>query len=305
MTVRGPIDPARMGVTLPHEHFFSTFGAEAAERPSYDIPKLLDTVLPYAARIRKLGCGTVADCTAAYFGRDPRILKTISERTGLHILTNTGYYGAAKERYIPEHAYKETAQAIAARWLAEWRDGIDGSGIRPGFIKLGLNPGPLPKINRKLLEAAAQVHLETGLPIMVHTGDNVEAAGQQLAVIREAGVSPGAWTWVHAYAVKDVPGLAAAARLGAWLGFDGLDASTVARHLELLKEMRRAGLLDRVLLSHDGNAFRVDGRPPRLFETLWTELLPAMRRAGFSEAEIHKLTVENPREALAIRVRRT
>ncbi len=304
MTVRGPIDPARMGVTLPHEHFFSTFGAPASEKASYDIPKVLDAVVPYAESVKRLGCRTIADCTAAYFGRDPRLLKIISERTGLNVLTNTGYYGSANERYIPDRAYKESAAALAARFLKEWRDGIEDSGIRPGFIKLGINSGELPAINRKLLQAAARTHLESGLTIAVHTGDNVEAASQQIAVLKDEGVSPQAWIWVHAHAVKDTPALVAAAKMGAWLEFDGLEPSNVDLHLNQVKAMRNAGVLGRVLLSHDGNSFRVDGRPPRPYDALWNGLLPALRRADFSEREIHGLVVDNPREALTIRVRK-
>ncbi len=304
MTVRGPIDPARIGVTLPHEHFFSTFGAPAEKKPSYDIPKVLAAVVPYAETVKKLGCDTIADCTTAYFGRNPSLLKTISERTGLNVLTNTGYYGAANERYIPDHAYKETADALAARWLREWRDGIEDSGVRPGFIKLGINSGELPAINRKLLQAAARTHVESGLTIAVHTGDNVEAAGQQIAILKDEGVSPKAWIWVHAHAVKDTPALVAAAKMGAWLEFDGLEASNVALHLNQVKAMREARMLGHVLLSHDGNSFRVDGRPPRPYDALWNGLLPALRRADFSEREIRQLIVDNPREALTVRIRK-
>ena len=60
------------------------------------------------------------------------LLRRLSEATGLHILTNTGYYGAANDIAIPKHAYDETAAQIAARWTAEARDGIEGTGIRPG-----------------------------------------------------------------------------------------------------------------------------------------------------------------------------
>ena len=82
MTVTGPIDPEAMGTALPHEHIMSIFGGEPDYRPSYDVPKLLDTVLPYLESIKKLGCETIADCTAAYFGRAPLLLRQIAERTG-------------------------------------------------------------------------------------------------------------------------------------------------------------------------------------------------------------------------------
>src|SRR5450759_268627 len=78
MTVRGPVDPTKMGVMLVHEHLFSNFGEEPAEPPVYDREKLLAAVVPYAASVKRLGCGAVADGTTAWFGRDPLLLRTIS-----------------------------------------------------------------------------------------------------------------------------------------------------------------------------------------------------------------------------------
>ena len=99
-------------------------------------------MLPYLKHLKSLGCQTIADCTAAYFGRQPSLLKSLSEESGIHILTNTGYYGAADDRYVPEHAFRETAGQLANRWIKEWEDGIDDTGIRPGFIKLAVDGGP-------------------------------------------------------------------------------------------------------------------------------------------------------------------
>jgi phosphotriesterase-related protein len=63
-------------------------------------------VVPILKRVKDLGCRALFDCTAAYFGRDVRLLRKVSEQTGLHIITNTGYYGAADDRYVPPHALR-------------------------------------------------------------------------------------------------------------------------------------------------------------------------------------------------------
>jgi phosphotriesterase-related protein len=119
--------------------------------------------------VKALGCRALFDCTAAYFGRDVRLLRKVSEQTGLHIITNTGYYGAANDRYVPPHAFEETAEQLAGRWVKEWKEGIDGTGIRPGFVKLAVDAGPLSEIDAKLLRAGALTHLATGLTLAVHT----------------------------------------------------------------------------------------------------------------------------------------
>jgi hypothetical protein len=43
------------------------------------------------------------------------VLKRLAQETGLHIVTNTGYYGGANDRFVPKHAYNETADQVAAR----------------------------------------------------------------------------------------------------------------------------------------------------------------------------------------------
>lgn len=306
MTVRGPVAPDALGVMLPHEHFFSNFGEDPAEPPHYDETALLEEVVPYARRVKELGCGAVADATAAWFGRSPRLLRIISEKSGLHILTNTGYYGAASDRYVPRHAFEEDAPRLAARWVREWRGGIAGTGIRPGFIKTGVDSGPLSEIDAKLVRAAALTHRETGLTIAAHTGGNPEAAMQQMAILREEGISPQAWIWVHANQVKtgEEDALEKAAGAGAWISLDGLDETTLERHLELVLRLRARGHLERLLLSHDGNSFRAGGKQPmRAFTLLFERFLPELRRAGLREEEIRRLTQDNPARAFTVRRR--
>ncbi|MBI5283104.1 MAG: phosphotriesterase [Candidatus Solibacter usitatus] len=302
MTVRGLAAVSTLGLMLPHEHLFSMFGEEPAEHAQYDSDALLAAVVPYLKSVQKLGCATIVDATAAYFGRAPRILRTVSEMTGLHLVTNTGYYGAANDRYVPKFAFDESADQLAARWIREAREGIGASGIRPGFIKLGVDAGPLSAIDRKLIVAGARAHRATGLVIAVHTGDNAAAVEQQLAILKAEGVSTASWIWVHANQCKDDAAVLAAASQGAWISLDGLDPTTLERHLALCLSLRQQGKLSQVLLSHDGNSFRAGGkRPMRPYTELFTGLLPRLRSASFSQDEIRMLTVENPGRAFAVR----
>lgn len=306
MTVTGSVAPEALGTTLPHEHVASRFGVPPEQRPTYDVAALFETVVPALERIQKLGCDTVACATAAYFGRDALILKQLAQRTGVQIITNTGYYGAADDRYVPEHAYDERAEELAARWLEEWRDGVNKTGIRPGFIKTAVDDpegdAPLSEIDRKLVRAAALTHRESGLPIAVHTGGNVAGARDELAILEEEGVAPEAWIWVHAQNVDDPSVLVDAAERGAWIELDNIEPDTVERHIQLVRRMKRRDLLGRVLLSHDGNTFPIEKWSPRPYDTLFTDFIPALREAGFSGAEVRRLVAENPQRAFTLRV---
>lgn len=304
MTVRGPIAPTELGTALPHEHILSRFGEPPARHPDYQLSNLFDTVVPILEQLKSLGCDAIMDCTAAYFGRAPLVMHRLAELTGLHLLTNTGYYGAVDDRYVPDHTYDETAAEIADRWVTEWTEGLEGTGIRPGFIKTAVDGGPLSDIDRRLVRAAAKTHAETGLTIAVHTSDNVPAAQEQLSVLEEEGVQPSAWIWVHAQNVDDLDALARAASRGAWIEFDGLaPGDAIDRHLRLVRAMRDRDLLDRVLLSHDGSSYPPEGTEPRPMDTLFQSFSSTLRSAGFSESEIRTLTVDNPRRAFTVRVR--
>lgn len=303
MTVTGPLASGEAGTILPHEHVMSIFGGDPVYRVKYDEEKLFETVVPYLKSLGDLGCDMVADCTAAWFGRAPVLLKEISEKTGVRILTNTGYYGAANDKYVPKHAMKETAGAIAGHWVTEWKEGIDGTAIRPGFMKIGVDSGPLSEIDAKLVRAAAIAHGETGLVMAVHTGGNPESASQQLDILKSEGVSPEAWIWVHANKVEDPDDLLRAADSGAWIELDGIAEEAVEDHLKLVALMKEHGHLKRTLLSHDGNSFRYGGRPPKPYGSLFTHFLPALKQAGYTESDFRQLVSANPANAFTIRKR--
>jgi phosphotriesterase-related protein len=303
-TVRGPIAADALGLTLPHEHVLVDFvGADRVSPSRYDADAAFRKVLPHLEEIYRLGVRTLVECTPAYLGRDVRLLRRLSEASRLHILTNTGYYGAADDKFLPPHAFTETADQLSARWTAEARDGIEGSGVLPSFMKIGVDAGPLSAVDEKLVRAAARTHRATGLPIYSHTGDGV-AALAQLAVLEDERVALDGFIWVHAQNERDSAVHLAAARRGAWVAFDGLGARNVDRYVAVTIAMRDAGLLDRLLVSHDAGWYRVGepgGGEYRPHTDLFTHLLPALRARGLSETDIARLTTTNPRTALTTR----
>jgi len=302
--VTGPIAADRLGLTLMHEHVLVDFIGAAEVSPSrYDADAVFKAVLPHLRQARTLGCETLVECTPAYLGRDPRLLKRLSEASGVHILSNTGYYGAAKDKHLPAHAFGETAEQLAARWVGEWERGIDGTGIKPAFMKIGVDESPLSPIDARLVRAAALAHRKTGLPIASHTTTGA-AAFEELDLLEAAAVPLSAFIWVHAHAERDETFHARAARRDAWVEFDGISPASVARHVALVGRMKAEGLLGHVLVSHDAGWYRV-GEPGggefRPYDTLFTEFVPALKASGFGEGEIHTLLVDNPRRALGVR----
>jgi hypothetical protein len=128
-TVSGPINAAQLGLTLMHEHVVVDFiGASQVSASRYDADVVFRRALPHLQRVKALGGATLVECTPAYLGRNPRLLRRLSDASGLYILSNTGYYGANHDKHLPPHAFAESAEQLAARWIREWEHGIDDTG---------------------------------------------------------------------------------------------------------------------------------------------------------------------------------
>jgi phosphotriesterase-related protein len=307
ITVNGEIPAGQMGLSLIHEHVMVDFiGAAKVSPDRYKREEVYAKVLPYLKQAKELGCRTFVECTPAYLARDPLLLKQLADATGLQILTNTGYYGARNDECLPPHAFTETADQLAQRWVQEFRQGIEGTGIRPGFIKIGVDEGNLSAIDRKLVQAAARTHLQTGLTMAVHTG-KAPGAMDELAVLKAEKVHPSAWIWVHAQAEQNMDFHVKAARQGGWISLDGLGWDNEGRHVEMVSYLKKQGMLNRVLVSHDAGWYHVgepDGGKFQPFDRLFTEFLPALKQKGFSQKDINQLLIQNPMEAFIVRVRK-
>jgi phosphotriesterase-related protein len=306
MTVRGEIKARKMGFTLTHEHVLVDFtGAEKYDPSRWDDPTVIRVVAPYLEEIYAMGCRTLIECTPQYIGRDPVMLRDLSEKTGMNILTNTGIYGAADNKYVPEYAYRETARQLSDRWIKEFEEGIGNTGIRPGFIKIGVVPGPLSDLHKKLVTAAALTHQKTGLTIASHTGPSVPAF-EELQVLRENAVNPAAFVWVHAQNEVDAALHILAAQMGAWVSLDGLNDDNVDQYLKWLNNFKINKLLNKALISHDAGWYtpgEENGGDFRPYTSVFEKLIPAMMASGFSQSEIDTIFIDNPEEAFAIRFR--
>ncbi|WP_144051540.1 phosphotriesterase family protein [Fibrisoma limi] len=305
MTVRGPIGADQLGLTLIHEHVLVDFiGADKTGYGRWNRDKVAATMLPYLQELKQLGCQAILDCTPAYLGKDPRLLARLSAESGIHILTNTGYYGAVDNKFLPPHAFTETADQLADRWVADFEKGIEDTGIKPGFIKIGVNPGPLSDMHRKLITAAARTHKRTGLTICSHTGPYVPAF-EQIDIVKQEGVRPDAFVWVHAQG-NNMSHYARAVRDGAWVSLDGLDNSNVDKYVETLLLMKENKFLHRTLLSHDAGWYDPEkpdgGNMGREYTVLFKRLMPELKKKGFTKRDFRQILIDNPVEAFRLTV---
>ena len=299
-TVNGPILIDSMGLTLIHEHMLVDFiGADSISPDRWNRDSVEKKVLPYLLEVKKYGVRTILDCTPSYLAKDPLLLKSLSEKSGIQILTNTGFYGAVGGKYLPDFVQTETAEQLAKRWIDEFENGIEGTGIKPGFIKISVNEGDtLSAIDQKLVRAAAITHLNTGLTIASHTG-TWKTAAQEVIILQEMGVEPSEFVWVHAQAEKDFNNYRKAAGMGVWISLDGIGWS-IDPYVDRLVFAKENGILRNVLISHDAGWFdpaKPGGGDFQPFTNIFEKLIPILNTEGYTESDLNQLLVENPRKA--------
>ena len=305
-TVTGPVSPEDLGVVLTHEHVMVDFiGADQVSADRYDPEEVFGKALPFLKQVRALGCRTLVECTPMYLGRDPELLRRLSKASDLLIITNTGMY---KAPYLPKYAFDQSAEQLASSWIAEAKEGIDGTGIRPGLTKIAVNPeAELIPVQKKIVRAAALTHLETGLSIAAHTGKGPGL--EVLDVLEGEGVAPEAYIWVHAQGQPDQKICFEAARRGAWLSYDGVSPGEGEIPTAIERQVLRAleaGLEDRLLVSHDAGWYNV-GEPGggnySPYDAVFKRFLPALKAAGVGEGIGQKLLIENARKVLMPKVK--
>ncbi len=300
-TVLGPIDPDALGPTLTHEHVLVDFiGAEHVSRDRYDADEVFSTMLPRLLDLRECGVRALVECTPAYLGRDPLFLRRLSEASGVHLLTNTGLY---KAPCLPARALEATTEQLAEEWIREAREGIEGTGIRPGFVKIAVEPDGLSEVQRRIVRAAALTSLATGLPISAHTGTG-RSALEELDLLAAAGCPAERLIVVHLEREPDLALHAEIARRGAWLSNYVLDPSNSPTRAGLL-----AAALERwpgqLLVSQDRGWYHVGepgGGEIRPWSWLPRALPDLLETAGHpGEEMVERLLVRNPARAFTVR----
>ncbi|NHW35161.1 phosphotriesterase [Paenibacillus aceris] len=302
-TVTGLINEKEAGTLLVHEHILVGFIEDGKLSPKdYDRDEVVAMILPLLLQLKEAGCSTFVDCAPEYLGRDPYLLKELAAKSGLHLVTNTGFY---KAPYLPPFVYQATEQDLADLWIREARNGIGDSGVFPGYIKIALNDGTsINETQQKILRAAIRTSLETGLPIQCHTigGDTALHAGE---IMKQAGFDRERFIWVHAQTGKDLAVHQQLAADGMWISIDSILPGTYDKHVDLLQQLLAHGVSgDRILLSQDTGWYTVGeerGGNLRPYHHLLTDFLPYAAEKGLDEHWLQQCVTRNPYQAMRIR----
>ena len=94
--------------------------------------------------------------------------------------------------------------------------------------------------------------------------------------------------------------------MGAWIAYDNFTPEKVDRFINFTLQMKKEGLLNRLLFSHDAGWYRPgepDGGNFRGFTEIEEYLIPALEENGLSQQDIHQIFTLNPMEAFKVQVR--
>lgn len=298
-TLHGPIDDDALGLILPHEHLFTDLrGPHAADYAQGEASAAIAVVGPHLAKAAAAGVTALVECSTVGVGRNLSILQSLAENTPIHIVAPTGVY---REAYIPDALRAMSEDELSDLWTKELTEGIEGTSIKAGFIKLAMSDDGPTSLEVRNLKAAAKASRNTGAVIAVHTiGGKI--ARQEMDVLEEAGLDLQRFIWVHAQTESDLSILEEAARRGAYVELDTVGApfQNQAELLDTAIALIEAGFAEQLLLSHDAgwyNPASPDGLPEegyRGYTALTKEFIPALLERGISEEQVRLITVANP-----------
>lgn len=312
-TVLGPCDASRLGHTLAHEHI--------ADGPSY-LPKwpegwggragLVSKAVEKLKAARAAGIRTIVDLTTYDVWRDIHFLEEVSRRSGLTMIAATG------QRFFPPTVPgvampARTIEGLAAFFRKEIEQGIEGTAIKAGVIKIGIigqNPTALEETG---LRAAARAGKATGAPLRIHADAAHRAGISQAAILADEGMDPARVSFDHSDGSGEMDYFLGLVKRGYCLGMDhvhrGLSPEfkpSFEKRAQCIKLLAEAGFAGRIFLSQDcefaGSLLpqdaktwrdRIDPADGLLFTT--RKLIPHLRQIGVCARDIHTMTVENPR----------
>ena len=306
-TVLGPIEPAALGFTLPHEHTQIALWQIEGRWDYWQLTRDEPVILQELAAFRASGGSALADLTLPGVGRDPAWLRGLAEASGLHLVMGCGWYRTA--HYPPEARIdRRSVDDLADELVGESLDGVGETGIRPGIIgEIGTDKPWVSALEERVHRAVARASVRTGLAISTHAV--MSAVGlAQLHIFEEERADLSRVVIGHADSYPVLDHYLEIVRRGANLEFDflGMSFTPIERHgeqriVELLCELLARGHADRILLSqdvcHDSQLTRYGGHG---FAYLAGTFLPRLRAAGVSDDEIETMTVSNPRRLLTI-----
>jgi phosphotriesterase-related protein len=301
------------------EHIFLVDPAMEINWPSQPShAQRIEDALAKLETAKQCGVDTIMDRTTIGTGRAIGPVREVAERSPVNIIVTTGFY---TWNDLPLYfLFRESLPIFAGRpermedyFVRDIEDGIGESGVRAAAIKCATDAPGITAGVEASLRAAARAHRRTGAPIHTHTNGALTGLEQQ-RVLSDEGVDLGRVLIGHIdrSPSADLEAIEQLMVAGSFVGFDSFGflpgvappMESAETRMDWISDFCARGYADRIVLSHDQTAY-TDLLPAEVRERTHAELgtytwwanvgLAGLRERGVDEAQIHQMTVANPR----------
>jgi phosphotriesterase-related protein len=216
-TVLGPLEASKLGFTLTHEHIdgwtpeFQKIWPKSFGGRAGFVAQAVDKL----KAVRAEGVSTIVDLSPYDVGRDVRLFEEISRKSGMHIVACTG-----KRPSPPNSTDARTTEELAELFIREIDQGIDGTDIKAGVIKVATLGNGVTAFKERALRAAARAAKATGVPIETHTRADLRGGEKQAEIFEAERVDPIRVSLGHSDDSGDMDYLRGLTKRGYTLGMD-------------------------------------------------------------------------------------
>lgn len=311
-TVRGPIEPQNLGVTLMHEHVFVLDLELLHNYPEEwgDEEKRIADAVARMNELKATGVDTIVDLTVIGLGRSVSRIQRVAKQTELNIIVATGVYTYNE---LPHYFHFRGPgslmggpEPLEEMFLRDINQGIADTGVKAGMLKCATDQLGVTKDIERILRATAHAHRKTGVPISTHTAAWKRVGLDQQRIFAEEGVDLSRVVIGHCGDTNEIAYLEELIRNGSYIGMDrfGIDSIlSFEDRVATVATMCQRGHAHKMVLSHDASCF-LHWMPEHIIPLAlprWNylhihkEVIPALKQKGVTDGDIRTMMVENPR----------
>ena len=306
-SVLGPIDSSDLGFTLMHEHVMVAASGLSKSYPDLLGPNREERAIACLKKAKAKGINTLLDATTFDLGRDPELLRHVAFESGVNLINVTGWW-----LDVPRFMLGVGANQMADEFIRDINEGFRGTDIKAGMLKCAADfEGVTPPLET-MARAVARAHLQTGVPIMVHSYPTGHVAKRQIEIFREEGVDLTRVKIDHSNDTTDTDYLKWILDQGCFPGLDRYPGRPVSPHMRTvtLKRLMDMGYAERLCPSHDCICLHIhneqaDGSIPAehaftasnpdQYLYMHRHVIPELLQMGATQTDIDMLFIDNPK----------
>lgn len=300
-TVKGAIQPEKMGITMSHEHLCvdlsrvrlnddSTFGYS-------------DLVINEINLAKNLGVNTFVEVTCNDMGRNAEQLVQLSDACNVNIIASTGFY---LDEYHSAKVKNASVEEIAAVFVRDLTEGIDGTSIKAGVIGEVASSKVMTESERRVLTASAVAAKAVGCAITTHCQNGL-LGKEQASIFLKTGMDPKKVILGHIDLSDDLLYMCELMDQGFNIAFDTIGKVTYLsdeKRAENLKYLVEKGYSDQIVLSQDISRKSYFSINPNYggYTAVLKQFVPRLLKLGVQEEDINKMLISNPQRIFNISI---